>query len=101
MQSITSSAIYVKAPDFQSYLASIADIKSQIAANGCKLASQDCIYGDIKDGLAGLEVLVNQAQGHQFQVVYVDKSGLIRKDFELYQKLINRLYNRGVSILLV
>lgn len=96
----TRAAIYVQAPDIQSYVNNIADIKRQIINNGCKLANQECIYGDTNDNLAGLHALVAQSDNHDFQVVYVAHN-FTPSDQRLYRKLIDQLYSKGISVLLV
>jgi len=96
----TKAAIYIQAKDTQSYISSIADIKRQIMNNGCELANQECIYGDTNLNLAGLKALIAQSNNHHFQVVYISHN-FIAKDQLLYRKLIDQLYIKGISVLLV
>lgn len=96
----TRAAIYIQAPDLHSYISSVADIKGQIIKNGCKLANQECIYGDTNDNLAGLKALVAHSDNHDFQVVYVAHN-FLPNDQSLYRQLVDQLYSKGISVLLV
>lgn len=96
----TKAAVWVKTTSPQAYETATASLKQQIIDSGCKLAHQECVYGDFNNSLAGLQALVEQAQSHQFQVVFVAHN-IAPQDQELYRTLINKLYSLGVSIILV
>ena len=92
-------AIYVKALDKQKIEDEIAKLNNYLINDGLMLADKDQIFVDSDNSLNQLAMLVEQAPDHEVMVVYVSHD-LAPEDREHYKNLINKLYCRGVSILL-
>jgi hypothetical protein len=92
-------ALYVKALDKQKIQAEVAKLNDYLINDGCTLAGSDQVFVDSDNSLNQLARLVEQAPDNEVMVVYVSHD-LPPEDRELYKELINKLYSRGVSILL-
>jgi hypothetical protein len=92
-------ALYVKALDKQKIQAEVAKLNDYLINDGCTLANSDQVFVDSDNSLNQLARLVEQAPDNEVMVVYVSHD-LPPEDRELYKQLINKLYSRGVSILL-
>ena len=95
----TRAAIYCKTSTSLAYSAKIADLKEQLTNSGCELESNDCIFGDTSNNLEGLKALVNSAVDSSFKVVFISHN-IAPREQALYHKLVNNLYNMGVSVIL-
>jgi hypothetical protein len=93
------AAIYVKGLDKQNIDEKINKLNEYLINDGCSLADNDQIFVDSDNSLNQLAELVEQAPEHEVMVVYVSHD-LPPEDRELYRALINKLYVKGISILL-
>lgn len=98
MQPITA-AIYVKGLDKQKIQEKVRQLNENLINDGCTLASKDQIYVDCDNSLKHLSNLVTKAPENEVMVVYVNHD-LPEGERLLYRALINKLYTKGISILL-